>query len=447
MSKKRVENPEDTMQEQESAEMEALSEQAAEIAADCEQTSPEPPQEDCADREQLTPDFMQKDFAESGDTSPDAMYEVSPEGDEPVEKNISSEETLLLANDQFPLDAPDETVTEPVEEPAQQEDAPPAGVVPEAAPRRRKPRKPSDSVLTASGTMEKNVSRDVDDRETEIYASYASHKPIEVEISSLENSSEGGVPVVVCMYGSFKVLVPLSQMNIALKESSNTDTDVVRLRKIVLSMLGANIDVVIRGIDAPNKIAVASRRLAMLYKQRTILNAVDRQGNAVVHEDLNCEARVIAVVPQMARLEMFGLEVRLPATDYKWEYVSNLANELYPGEKIIVKITRIARGEDGKIRALAVSHKAVLTNVQLENAKRLTITDRWSGVVQNFAKGMYFVKLQGMEVVVGCVVSANYTFTSPRLGDVVMVLIRNVDVETGRIRGSITRVIKPKRRT
>lgn len=440
MSKKRTEKPEDVMQEQESAKIEASAEQSAEVSADSEQT-PDYTQEDTADSEQ-TPEPAQED----------SMYEVppeqdvSPEQDTPEEPDISTETALLLTDEQFPLDTPDEPVAEAGEEPTQPEDSPVAEAVPEAAPRRRKTRKPSDSVLTASGTMEKNMSRDVDDRETEIYASYASHKPIEVEISSLENSSEGGVPVVVCMYGSFKVLVPLSQMNIALKENNSTDTDVVRLRKIVLSMLGASIDVVIRGIDAPHQIAVASRRLAMLYKQRTILNAVDRQGNAVVYEDLNCEARVIAVVPQMARLEMFGLEVRLPATDYKWEYVSNLANELYPGEKIVVKIMRIARGEDGKIRALAVSHKAVLTNVQLENAKRLTTTDRWSGVVQNFAKGMYFVKLQGIEVVVGCVVSANYTFTSPRLGDVVMVLIRNVDTETGRIRGSITRVIKPKRR-
>lgn len=432
MSKKRTENPEGSMQEQESTEMEALSVQAA---------------ESFADGEQMPPDFMQEDSAASEQTQSDPMCEVSPEQDAPTELDIPLGTEILLTDDQFPTDAPDEPATEPEDVFPQQEYFPPVEVVPEATPRRRNTRKPSDSVLTVSGTTEKSISRDVDDRETEIYASYASHKPIEVEISSLENSSEGGVPVVVCMYGSFKVLVPLSQMNIALKENNSTDTDVVRLRKIVLSMLGANIDVVIRGIDAPHKIAVASRRLAMLYKQRTILNAVDRQGNAVVYEGLNCEARVIAVVPQMARLEMFGLEVRLPATDYKWEYVSNLANELYPGEKIVVKIMRIARGEDGRIRALAVSHKAVLTNVQLENAKRLTTTDRWSGVVQNFAKGMYFVKLQGIEVVVGCVVSANYTFTSPRLGDVVMVLIRNVDTETGRIRGSITRVIKPKRRS
>lgn len=347
--------------------------------------------------------------------------------------------------------APEETVETESEKTTDMEDPTPPGKTLEsgtedmAAPRRTRRRRGAIAdILTVEGELTRTGSAEVDDKETEIYASRASRKPIEVNISSVENNSGSEMPVAACMYGAYKILVPFNEMNIALSASRDAETEMIRARKVLLSMVGASIDIIIRGIDFENHIAAGSRRQAMYHKQRTILNATDQRGNFRVYEGLNCEARVVAVVPQMARLELFGIEVRLPATEYKWEYVPDLSTELFPGDRIVVRITRMDRDEQGQITAVRVSHRATIANVQCENAKRIKANSRCGGVIENFAKGVYFVKLHDIDVVVGCVVSQNYTFTSPRRGDTVMVLIRDVDEETGRINGSITRIIKSK---
>lgn len=79
-----------------------------------------------------------------------------------------------------------------------------------------------------------------------------------------------------------------------------------RLNRILGTMLGAEIDFIVKGIDSTTHSAVASRREAMLRKRQTFYLGKDVSGNPYIYPAVWLEARVIAVAEKVLRVEAFG---------------------------------------------------------------------------------------------------------------------------------------------
>ncbi|MDY3929995.1 MAG: hypothetical protein SOZ34_11680, partial [Clostridia bacterium] len=93
-----------------------------------------------------------------------------------------------------------------------------------------------------------------------------SRKIVPAVITGLERTGNLG-EVVVAYYKTQRILIPLSEMNIDLsndKEYLEEGTISERITRICNTMLGAEIDLIIRGMDKNSGSVVASRREAML---------------------------------------------------------------------------------------------------------------------------------------------------------------------------------------
>ena len=87
----------------------------------------------------------------------------------------------------------------------------------------------------------------------EIVTFYRTRRLVPVTITGIEKTQLAG-HVVVTYYKNQRILVPLTEMLIFLSDEPNTDySQFERLERICSTMLGAEIDVIIKGIDKKNR--------------------------------------------------------------------------------------------------------------------------------------------------------------------------------------------------
>lgn len=252
-------------------------------------------------------------------------------------------------------------------------------------------------------------------------------------VGGIENDGNA-LPRVVFYAGGVKVLIPFSEMGFDLNPD---EVDAREAGRNMDAMLGAKIDYVVRRVDTANRIAAASRKDAMLTRQRTILNARSGDGYRI-REGMKCTARIIQVNRYEMLVEVYGFQtyIRRDAVSNIW--VRDIRDMVRVGEEKPVKIVELERdAETGEVVRMAVSMKEAEQTLETN----LHAGNSYTGAISGFSETAYFVKVEGIPVEVRCPIRSNSILETMDLGDMVKVVIRRIS-DRGAYIGSIRKLIK-----
>ena len=241
------------------------------------------------------------------DDAPSEEYEEflqalneAPAQEEP--QPVSSDEAEPLPSEEEPA------LTIPAEEPSS-----------EPAPPESPPTPRNDAVLTiAARTRIKSEAEATDELWHEIRNAYRTRRILTGTLDGIEQTA-GGKTLATVSFRGFRIAIPIREM-LVLEDrmpSGRAYADYMnRLNRILGTMLGAEIDFIVKGIDSTTHSAVASRREAMLRKRQTFYLGKDVSGNPYVYPGRLVEARVIAVAEKVLRIEAFGIEYAIFARGF-----------------------------------------------------------------------------------------------------------------------------------
>ena len=242
--------------------------------------------------------------------------ESPPEEGVPDEDAPSEEYTKFL---QALNEAPAQEEPQPA--PSDEAESPPAEEEPaltisaeeqpsESDPPESLPAPRNDAVLTiAARTRIKSEAEATDELWHEIRNVYRTRRILTGTLDGIEQTA-GGKTLATVSFRGFRIAIPIREM-LVLEDrmpSGRAYADYMnRLNRILGTMLGAEIDFIVKGIDSTTHSAVASRREAMLRKRQTFYLGKDTSGNPYIYPGRLVEARVIAVAEKVLRVEAFGI--------------------------------------------------------------------------------------------------------------------------------------------
>lgn len=258
-------------------------------------------------------------------------------------------------------------------------------------------------------------------------------------IQGVERASEHSTDSVAVIYhGAFKVIIPALEAINPPDDYREMDPDEVH-HYLLTKRLGAEVDYVIKGIDAKSGVAVASRLEAMKLKRKQYYFASDRDGNHLLYEGVCAEARVVSVIRAGIFADIFGAEVYIPLRELSYQRVMDASGYFQPGQRILVKILRVDRIDKDNVKVTA-SVKQASENPYEKALKRYTVGNRYVGTVSMVDVNGVFVALDGG---IDCLCSYPKRGRPPR-GARVTVRILGINHETNRIWGAITHTALPR---
>lgn len=269
----------------------------------------------------------------------------------------------------------------------------------------------------------------------EIVTFYRTRRLVPVTITGIEKTQLAG-HVVVTYYKNQRILVPLTEMLIF--QSDDSDMDYSQFERICSTMLGAEIDVIIKGIDKKTESVVGSRRDAMMRKREKFYLTPLSDGLPHVREGRIVEARIIGVTQLVARLEVFGVETTLGASELSWDWLPNVSDKFSVGDRLNVLIKEIRGDKPDNLRIIA-DVKSITVNTSMENISKCTVQNRYVGVITNVRNGIAYLRLK---VGVNAIAHTNYDRRTPAKGDTVSFVITRINTEYGNVAGIITKIIK-----
>ena len=184
------------------------------------------------------------------------------------------------------------------------------------------------SVFDSSGRV---IPREIDygqDDVSMLSASWRGRRILTATLDGFEPDGNG-MSRAIFQVGQVKVVIPYEEMGFDL---SGEGVDPIAMRVEMSRMLGAIIDYVVRGIDVAERVAVASRRDAMLRKQRMILGRQNEDGSYAIDVGAVCKARVLDIAPHSVRVEVFGFQTRVNIRDISNLWVNDIREAIQTGE-------------------------------------------------------------------------------------------------------------------
>lgn len=274
----------------------------------------------------------------------------------------------------------------------------------------------------------------------EIHNAYRTRRILTGILSGVEQT-ENKKSIAVVDYKNLRIIIPIKEMMINLQRSPSGEEYselMIRQNKILSNMLGAEIDFVVKGIDSKTRVAVGSRKEAMLKKRQLFYLTEDSEGQNQVRENRIVQARVIAVAQKVIRVEVFGVECSILAHDMTWEWMGDAHEHFSVGDEILVKVVEIQKNSLEDI-TLRVDAKSVTENPNHDNLKKCRIQSKYIGKVTDIRKGVVFIRLTNG---VNAVAHSCYDRRSPGKKDDVGFVVTHIDEERGYAVGIITRIIK-----
>ncbi|MDR1704987.1 MAG: S1 RNA-binding domain-containing protein [Clostridiales bacterium] len=301
----------------------------------------------------------------------------------------------------------------------------------------RRRRSSRQTVLDASGNV---ITQRGDTGQHDLSALTAARNARRILTSTVDGIETDGeaLPRVIFYHGTVKVMIPFSEMGFDLDPEQVSQREA---RLLIDSMLGAKIDYMVRGVDTDARIAGASRRDAMLMRQRTILNARGTRDEFRITEGMRVMARVVHVARQVIRVEVYGFECYVWIDSISNLWVNDIREVIQVGEERPVEIVTLRRDEAGRVTAMQVSMKAAEDTPNLE----LRDGNTYTGTISNFSDTAYFVRVNGIPVEVRCPIKSNHAMEMMNQGDYVKFYIRGIyeGVPTGAILKIIKKKIQP----
>ena len=251
---------------------------------------------------------------------------------------------------------------------------------------------------------------------------------------------EGGATITIVYYKNFRVVIPITEMMINLVEDETHNYGELSLRqnKIVNTMLGCEIDFIIKGLDSKERSIVASRKDAMLKKRQIFYFDQDSSGTAKVYPDRVVQARVISVAEKVVRAEIFGVETSIPARDLSFDWLGDARERFHVGDHILVRIQEV-KAEDPEHISVRADVKSVEGDTSKANLALCKVQGKYAGTVEDIHNGTVFVRLQ-----IGVNAIAHTCYDSRTVGkkDDVSFVVTHIDSERNVALGIITRIIR-----
>ena len=251
---------------------------------------------------------------------------------------------------------------------------------------------------------------------------------------------EGGATITIVYYKNFRVVIPITEMMINLVEDETHNYGELSLRqnKIVNTMLGCEIDFIIKGLDSKERSIVASRKDAMLKKRQIFYFDQDSSGTPKVYPDRVVQARVISVAEKVVRAEIFGVETSIPAKDLSFDWLGDARERFHVGDHILVRIQEV-KAEDPEHISVRADVKSVEGDTSKANLALCKVQGKYAGTVEDIHNGTVFVRLQ-----IGVNAIAHTCYDSRTVGkkDEVSFVVTHIDSERNVALGIITRIIR-----
>lgn len=254
-------------------------------------------------------------------------------------------------------------------------------------------------------------------------------------IQGIEQSdNNNGRSLAVIYHGEFKVIIPAEEAVDPPDDFRGRLPEDV-FHYMLTKRLGAEVDYIVKGIDAKSGLAVASRLEAMRAKRRQYYLGTDRDGNNLLYSGICAEARVVSVIRAGIFVDLFGLEVYIPLRELSYQRLMDAAGYFQPGQRILVKILDVDRSDRNDIK-VAASVKQAGENPYEKALRKYSVGNRYVGTVSMVDVNGVFVALDGG---IDCLCSYPKRGRPPR-GARVTVRILGVNHETNRIWGAITHI-------
>ena len=256
-------------------------------------------------------------------------------------------------------------------------------------------------------------------------------------VQGVEQSPNNPYSLAVIYHGEFKILIPANEFMEEPDDTHDQPKETV-LNYMMTRRMGAEVDYVIKGIDANARIAAASRLEAMHIKRRQYYFATDRDGNNIIHSGINAEARVVSVIRAGIFVDLFGLETYIPLKELSYQRLLDAASQFQTGQRILVKILEVER-KNHEARVLA-SVKQATENPYEKALRKYSIGNKYVGTVSLVDTNGVFVALDGG---IDCLCAYPKRGRPPR-GARATVRIIGINYEANRIWGAITHISAPR---
>ncbi len=284
----------------------------------------------------------------------------------------------------------------------------------------------------------------VDDEEEvtwhEIRNAYRVRRPLTGTLSGVEDTIDKKT-IAVLDYKGLRVVVPMKEMMLRLGRSPSGDeyaSLMKRQSQVLSTMLGAEVDFMVKGLDSKAKAVIASRKDAMLRKRKTFYLDTDAAGMPRVYAGRVVQARVIAVAEKVVRVEVFGVECSILARDLSWDWIGDARDRFSVGDKILVRIQEV-NVESLEEITLRADVRSVSNTTSRERLKLCRIEGKYAGTVTDVRRGVVYIRLNNG---VNAVAHACYDYRMPGKKDDVSFAVTRIDEESGIAIGIITRIIK-----
>ena len=242
------------------------------------------------------------------------------------------------------------------------------------------------------------------------------------------------ISLAVIYHGDYKVIIPAEEAVVPPEDFRGQKPEDV-MHYLITKRLGAEVDFIVKGVDAGEGVAVASRLEAMRAKRKEYYMGTDRDGNYRIYSDLNAEARVVSVIRAGIFVDLFGIEVYIPLRELSYQRWMDAQVYFQPGQRILVKVLSVDRTDRNHIKVTA-SVKRASENPYEKALKRYSVGNRYVGTVSMVDTNGVFVALDGG---VDCLCSYPKRGRPPR-GSRVTVRILGINEESNRIWGAITHI-------
>lgn len=269
----------------------------------------------------------------------------------------------------------------------------------------------------------------------DLLESYRGKKHLSGKIQGIENpTGEPSKALAVLAYGEYKVIIPLHEAVEPPDDLKGQPLDYM-LNYMLNKRLGAEVDYIVKGIDAKAKIAVGSRVEAMQDKRKSYYFGTDRDGNYLLYSDVCAEVRIVSVVRSGIFVDLFGLEVFIPLKELSYQRLTDAESYFAPGQRTLVKILEVDRSSRNNIRVKA-SVKQAGENPYEKALRKYVVGNRYVGTVSLVDINGVFVSLEG-----GIDCLCNYPKRGrPPKGARVTIRVLGINYNTNRMWGAITHV-------
>lgn len=270
----------------------------------------------------------------------------------------------------------------------------------------------------------------------DIYASIQTGKILKGLVSSAEQfTTPKGSKIECCsvIYNGIKVWIPSSEMGISKEklETINEHTGKTLERTILRSMVGAEIDFIVEGIDSQKAFAIGSRTKAMKKRKALEFHKL-KEGDNIL-------ARVVAVGRSIVVTEVYGTECIVPKEEVDYGYINDLNEYVQVGDNKPAKIKSI----DYEKEEVSISFKDAKHDPYENIDDRYEEGGEYFSTISGIKEFGIFVELeQGINALCPHPNWVNYI---PDKGDNVLVKIKKIDKDKRKINASLIRLIRKNR--